>query len=88
MISIKNNIKLEATVACANFRNLEKDIRDLEESNIDFLHIDIMDGTFVPNFALDFSIMRTLKEMTDIPFYRRLNLKRFGIFWVRLMAKS
>lgn len=64
---MKNKIKIEASVACANFRNLEKDIRELEECKIDFLHIDIMDGIFVPNFALDFSIMKTLKDMTSTP---------------------
>jgi len=60
-------IKIEASVACADFRNLEKDIRELEACKIDFLHIDIMDGFFVPNFALNFSIMKTLQEMTSIP---------------------
>ena len=64
---MKNKIKIEASVACANFRNLEKDIREIEDSGIDYLHIDIMDGLFVPNFALNFSIMKTLKEITRLP---------------------
>lgn len=60
-------VKIEASVACADFRNLEKDIRELEGCGVDFLHIDIMDGNFVPNFALNYSIMQALKMMTDIP---------------------
>jgi len=60
-------IKLEASLACANFRNLEASIGELIAGGIDLLHIDIMDGRFVPNFALDFSIMETARQITNIP---------------------
>lgn len=64
---MEKSIKIEASLACANFRHLEKDIRELEASEIDFLHIDIMDGVFVPNFCLDFSITKIVTEITGIP---------------------
>jgi ribulose-phosphate 3-epimerase len=60
-------VKIEASLACANFRNLEADIEQLSVGKIDFLHIDIMDGKFVPNFALDFGIMQTAKNLCGIP---------------------
>jgi len=66
-MELKPKITISPSVACADFRHLEKDIRTLEECKVDFLHIDIMDGTFVPNFALDFSLMKMLREMTSIP---------------------
>jgi ribulose-phosphate 3-epimerase len=60
-------VKIEASLACANFKNLERDIRQLEEAKIDYIHVDMMDGTFVPNLALDFTILKAVKELTDIP---------------------
>jgi ribulose-phosphate 3-epimerase len=61
-------IKLEASLACANLKQLEADIRQLEEAHIDYFHFDVMDGKFVPNFALDFTFLGVVREIsrTDI----------------------
>lgn len=60
-------VKLEASVACAHLTRLEDDLRELQEGGIDLLHIDIMDGRFVNNFCLDFSMMEAIRTVTDIP---------------------
>jgi len=52
---------------CANFLNLEKDIRLFEAAGIEYLHIDIMDGQFVPNYTLGVDYCKKLKESTKIP---------------------
>ena len=62
-----NTVKLEASVACANLTLLESDLRQLSDAALDYLHIDIMDGLFVSNFGLDFSMMQAIRKITHIP---------------------
>ena len=59
--------ELMASMMCANYGNLEKEVRDLEEGGIDSFHIDIMDGRYVPNYAMSLNDMRYVASATAKP---------------------
>ncbi len=61
-------ILLSASLMCADFRHLEKDLIALKKGGIDFIHVDIMDGHFVPNITLSPLIIKGIKGVTDTPF--------------------
>ncbi|MEE5991248.1 MAG: ribulose phosphate epimerase, partial [Lachnospiraceae bacterium] len=44
--------ELMASMICADFGNLEREVKELEKAGIDSFHIDIMDGRYVQNFAM------------------------------------
>jgi ribulose-phosphate 3-epimerase len=64
---MKNDISICASLACADYRHLEQDIRELEQAGVDSIHFDVMDGHFVPNFCLNLDILRMVKSVTALP---------------------
>ena len=58
------------SMMCANFASLQKEIEDLEEGGIDIFHLDVMDGSFVPNFGMGLQdieyICKTATKSCDV----------------------
>ncbi|MBR2214539.1 MAG: ribulose-phosphate 3-epimerase [Selenomonadaceae bacterium] len=61
------NFELMASMMCANYGHLEQEVKDLEKGGIDSFHIDIMDGRYVPNYAMSLNDLRYIRSATEKP---------------------
>lgn len=59
--------ELMASMMCANYRNLEKEVKELDDGGIDSFHIDIMDGRYVPNYAMSLNDLSCIRQLTEKP---------------------
>ena len=67
--------QISASMMCSDLVDLKETIKIFEEEQIDYLHIDVMDGEFVPNFGLGVDYIRGLRNLTKIPLDLHLMIK-------------
>ncbi len=61
-------VRIAPSILSADFTKLGEDIKELEKNNIEVLHIDVMDGSFVPNISFGFPIIKAIRPITEMVF--------------------
>ena len=72
--------KLAPSILSADLLKLEEQIRIVEANGADFIHVDVMDGHFVPNITFGPVIVRTLKRITKLPLDVHLMIEHAGLY--------
>ena len=80
--------EISASMMCSDLIDLKDTIKIFEEEGIERLHIDVMDGTFVPNLGLGVDYIRGLRKLTSIPLDIHLMIKdpEYKLNWLGLKS--
>lgn len=82
--------KISASMMCSDLTHLKQAIQIFEEEKIEYLHIDVMDGEFVPNFGLGVDYIKGLREITDIPLDLHLMIRNpeYKLQWIGIQQND
>ena len=79
--------QISPSILAADFANLERDIRDIEQNGADMVHVDIMDGIFVPNISIGIPVVKAIRPVTKLPLDVHLMIDR-PIRYVEAFVKA
>lgn len=69
-------IKIAPSLLSADFANLKEEIKKVEKGGADYLHLDVMDGMFVPNITFGAPVIKKLRKITELPFDVHLMIEK------------
>ncbi|MGM9669790.1 MAG: ribulose-phosphate 3-epimerase [Faecousia sp.] len=69
-------VKVSPSILSADFVNLERDIRRLSQQGADYVHVDVMDGLFVPNITIGIPVVAAIRKITGLPLDVHLMIDR------------
>jgi len=75
---MKKNIQVSASILCADFTKLGDEVKKCEDAGVDMLHVDVMDGHFVPNISIGQVIVEAIRPITKLPIEAHLMIENPG----------
>jgi len=73
-----SRILISPSILSADFSRLAEEIKIVEKAGADSIHLDIMDGHFVPNISFGPGVVQTIRKVTELPFWAHLMLEKPG----------
>ena len=84
------NSEISVSMMCSELVGLKETIEIFEKENVEYLHIDVMDGEFVPNIGLGVDYIRGLRKLTQIPLDLHLMIKdpEYKLQWIGIQKED